>query len=156
MWSLWPRLLALGMCLPQHKPQGATEEISDTLSPTREQMIPHTGAVSKKEVTLFHRCLYCLSPPSLARQNMTIQRAEYPRQHTAELPRQHIVTQIFQMTYCQAIDALSLRSWPTPIKPNNQASCGRPFYMRRNIHGGAYEDTSIKHLSSIQAQMQTV
>lgn len=43
-----------------------------------------------------------------------------------------------------------------PIKPNKQASCGRPFYMRRNIHGGAYEDTSIKHLSSIQAQMQTV
>lgn len=116
----------------------------------------HWGSKQKKEVTLFHRCLHCLSPPSLAQQNMTVQRPEYPWQHTAELSRQHIVTQIFQMTYCQAIDALSLRSWPTPIKPNNQASCGRPFYMRRNIHGGAYEDTSIRHLSSIQAQMQTV
>lgn len=30
------------------QPQGATEEFSDTLSPTREQTIPHTGAVNKK------------------------------------------------------------------------------------------------------------
>lgn len=30
------------------QPQGATEEFSDTLSPTREQMTPHTGAVNKK------------------------------------------------------------------------------------------------------------
>lgn len=64
----------------------------------------HWGSKQKKEVTLFHRCLHCLSPPSLAQQNMTVQRPEYPWQHTAELSRQHIVTQIFQMIYCQAID----------------------------------------------------
>lgn len=46
----------------------------------------HWGSKQKKEVTLFHRCLYCSSLPSLAQQNMTTQRAEYPRQHTAELP----------------------------------------------------------------------
>lgn len=38
------------------QPQGATEEFSDTLSPTREQMTPHTGAVNKKEAILSLRC----------------------------------------------------------------------------------------------------
>lgn len=55
---------------------------------------------------------------------------------------------------CQALDAFSLCNWPTAIKPNKHHESVH-FYMRRNIHGGAYEDTSIKHQSSIQAQMQT-
>lgn len=55
---------------------------------------------------------------------------------------------------CQALDAFSLCNWPTAIKPNKHHESVH-FYMRRNIQGGAYEDTSIKHQSSIQAQMQT-
>lgn len=38
------------------QPQGAAEEFSDTLSLTREQTIPHTGAVNKNEDILFLRC----------------------------------------------------------------------------------------------------
>lgn len=49
------------------QPQGPTEEFSDTLSLTREQTTPHTGAVNKKDA-------------------MKTPRAEHPRQYTAEPP----------------------------------------------------------------------
>lgn len=83
---------------------------------------------------------------------MTTQRAEYPRQHTAELPWQHIVTQIFQMTYCQAVNTFSLWKWPTAIKQNKQASCERPFsHEKKHPRGGLWRhkhQTPIKHTST--------
>lgn len=118
------------------QPQGATEEFSDTFSPTREQMIPHTGAVNKKEAISFSGAIYRSSLPSCAEHNTTTQRAEYPRQHTAELPRQHISTQLFQMIYCQALDAFPLCKWLTAIKPNKQASFERPFLHEKKYPRG--------------------
>lgn len=135
------------------QPQGTTEEFSDTFSSTREQTTPHNGGSKQKARPFFlsdaNTLRLTLPVPNT---NMTTQQAEYPRQHTAELPWQHIVTQVFQMTYCRTLDAFSLCKWLNQI---NKHHVSAHFYMRRNIHRGAHEDTSIRHLSSIQAQRQT-
>lgn len=64
------------------EPQGAREEVSDTLNPAREQTRPHTGAVNKKERP------FPFSDAYTARLHHpwanTTQRAEHLRQHTAE------------------------------------------------------------------------
>lgn len=103
------------------------------------------GSKPKQNHSLF-QMLILLNSTFLCWKNMTTQWAEYPWEHTAEPPWQHIVTQIFQMMYFHFATGRQL----------NKHHVGIHFYMRRNIHRGAYEDTSIKHLSSIEAQMQTV
>lgn len=69
VWLLRPRLLAFGDQPAITQPQGATEEFSDTFSPTREQMTPHTGHTGH---------------------SLTTPRAEHPRQHifTHDIPVQ--------------------------------------------------------------------
>lgn len=135
------------------QPQGASEEFSDTVSPTRGQMTPHTGAINKKTRPLSQMLTPLVSTFLCWTQHDNTTRWISMATHSAQPPWQHIVTQIFQMIYCQALDAFSFPKWLTSIKPNKH--CERRFYMRRNTHREAFEDTSIKHLSSIQAQRQT-
>lgn len=125
--------------------QGATEEFSDKLSPTREQMTPHTGAVNKKR----GHSLFRSSLLSCAEHNMITQQAEYPRQHT-ELNRHDSTS---SRRYSRWLFTLQVAdSCYNQIRKHH---VNAHFYMRRNIQRGAHEDTSIKHLSSIYAQRQT-
>lgn len=72
--------------------------------------------------------------------------------HRTEPPWQHIITQIFQMTYCQALDAFSLCKWLKAIKPNKWASCERPFLHEKKYPQGCLwrhkHQTPIKHIST--------
>lgn len=86
------------------QPQGSTEEFSDTRSPTRGQMPPHTGG-SKQRVSFSDAHTARRWIPVL---NTTRQHSELNiHGHTQPKPlRAHIiVTQIFQTTYCPPLDA---------------------------------------------------
>lgn len=106
-------------------------------------MTPHTGGNKQQNrdnsfsQTLYRSSLdlgvwasFPITPPSSAEHNMTTHRAEYPRQYTAESPWQHITMQIFQTTYCQALDAFQYANgWQLSYK-KKQASCLRPFFTQ--------------------------
>lgn len=137
------------------QPQGATEEFSDTLSSTREQMTPHTGAVNKKRghsLSLSQLLILLVSTFLCRTQHDNTTSWISTAIHRAELPWQHIVTQIFQMTYCQALDAFSLCKWLTAIKTNKQASRECLFlHEKKYPRGGLWRhkhQTPIKHTST--------
>lgn len=86
--------------------QGATEEISDTFSLTREQMTLHTGAVNKKR--RLHSFWAVISGVLCRTQHHNTTRWTLTATYRTLLQWQHIITQILQMIYWRALDGFSL------------------------------------------------
>lgn len=104
-------------------------------------MIPHTGS-KQKDVNAAR--LYLPVP------NKTWQHNELNTRGNTQLNRHDSTSSRRYSRW------LIFKQWPTAILPKRKHHLDTHFYMRRGIHRGATEDTSIKHLPSIQAQMQTI
>lgn len=134
------------------QPQGATEEFSDTLSPTREQMTPHTGAINKKRDHSFFQMLIPLVATFVCQtqhDNTTCWISTAIHSSTTMTAHHHadIPDDLLSSTRC-----LFTCKWLTAFKPNKQASCERPFlHEKKYPQGGLWRhkhQTPIKHTST--------